>query len=155
MPEPGPDDWLARHSEKPQSFQDYLRADRNVPNPQRNVIYLLPVGGFPATAPPLAQLATIVHAFFMLEVKTLPAVNVGNVTAKARINEGTKKRQLFAPDVLGWLRQAPPRRRVRTRGGDDGGPLPEPSWNFVFGMAVAQGARRRAESRTTGSRVLR
>ena len=57
MPEPGPDDWLAQHPEKPQSFDDYLRADRNVPNPQRNVIYLLPLGDFPATAPPLAQLA--------------------------------------------------------------------------------------------------
>ena len=135
MPEPGPDDWLARHPEKPQSFQDYLRADSNVPNPQRNVIYLLPVGAFPAAAPPLAQLATIVHAFFMLEVKTLPAVNVGDVTATTRINEGTKKRQLFAPEVLGWLMKRLP---------DDAFGLvavtmedlyPKPSWNFVFGMA--------------------
>ena len=135
MPEPGPDDWLARHPEQPQSFQDYLRADRNAPNPPRNVIYLLPIGAFPATAPPLAQLAGIVHAFFMLEVKTLPAVNVGDVTAKTRINEGTKKRQLFAPEVLGWLRNRLP---------DDAFGLvavtmedlyPDPSWNFVFGMA--------------------
>jgi archaemetzincin len=135
MPEPGPDDWLARHPEQPQSFQDYLRADRNVPNPPRNVIYLLPVGAFPATAPPLAQLATVVHAFFMLEVKTLPAVNVGDVTATTRINEGTKKRQLFAPEVLGWLTKRLP---------DDAFGLvavtmedlyPRPSWNFVFGMA--------------------
>lgn len=135
MPEPGPDDWLARHPEKPQSFQDYLRADRSVPNPQRNVIYLLPVGAFPATAPPLAQLATLVRAFFMLEVKTLPAVNVGDVTATMRINEGTKKRQLFAPEVLGWLTKRLP---------DDAFGLvavtmedlyPRPSWNFVFGMA--------------------
>jgi archaemetzincin len=135
MPEPGPDDWLARHPEKPQSFEDYLRADRNVPTRQRNVIYLVPVGDFPTTAPPLAQLAKIVHAFFMLEVKTLPPVNVGNVTAKTRINEDTHKRQLLAPEVLGWLRKRLP---------DDAFGLvavtmedlyPEPSWNFVFGMA--------------------
>jgi archaemetzincin len=135
MSEPGPDDWLARHPEQPQSFQDYLRADRNVPNPPRNVIYLLPVGAFPATAPPLAQLATIVHAFFMLEVKTLPAVEVGDLTATKRINGGTKKRQLFAPEVLGWLTKRLP---------DDAFGLvavtmedlyPKPSWNFVFGMA--------------------
>ncbi len=135
MPAPGPDDWLARHPEKPQSFEDYLRADRNVPSPPRNVIYLLPVGTFPATAPPLAQLAQIVHAFFMLEVKTLPAVNVAEVTAKTRINEYTNKRQLLAPEVLGWLRQRLP--------GDGFGLVavtmedlyPQPSWNFVFGMA--------------------
>jgi archaemetzincin len=135
MPAPGPEDWLARHPEKPQSFQDYLRADRNVPNPQRHVIYLLPVGVFPATAPRLSQLAEIVHAFFMLEVRTLPAVNVGDVTATTRVNEDTKKRQLLAPEVLGWLKKRLP---------DDAFGLvaltmedlyPRPSWNFVFGMA--------------------
>jgi archaemetzincin len=135
MPQPGPDDWLAQHPEKPQSFQDYLRADRNVPNSQRKVIYLLPVGAFPSTAPSLAQLAEIAHAFFVLEVKTLPAVKVGDVTATTRINVGTKKRQLFAPEVLGWL---------ETRLPDDAFGLvavtmedlyPDPSWNFVFGMA--------------------
>ena len=35
---PGPEDWLARHPEKPQSFQDYLRADKNVPDAPRHVI---------------------------------------------------------------------------------------------------------------------
>src|SRR5690242_7214807 len=30
MPEPGPDDWLARHPERPQSFDDYLRAAKNI-----------------------------------------------------------------------------------------------------------------------------
>jgi archaemetzincin len=135
MPEPGPDDWLAQHPEKPQSFQDYLRADKNVPNARRKVIYLLPVGAFPATAPRLAQLAEIVGAFFMLEVRTLPAVNVAEVTATSRINERTKKRQRYAPEVLAWLRKRLP---------DDAFGLvavtmedlyPAPSWNFVFGMA--------------------
>lgn len=138
MLDPGPSDWLAHHPEKPQSFDDYLRADKNVPNPQRRVIYLLPVGAFPATAPPFAQLADVVHAFFMLEVKTLPAVKVGDVIAKTRVNDDTKKRQLLAPDVLGWLRKRLP---------DDAFGLiavtmedlyPEPSWNFVFGMASLQ-----------------
>jgi archaemetzincin len=135
MPAPGPDDWLAQHAEKPQSFQEYLRADKNVPNAQRKVIYLLPVGAFPPTAPPLARLAEIVHAFFMLEVKTLPAVKVGDVTAKSRINARTKKRQLLAPEVL---------ERLKKRLPDDAFGLvavtmedlyPAQSWNFVFGMA--------------------
>jgi len=68
MPLPAADDWLARHPEKPQSFPDYMRADRNVPTPQRNVIYLLPVGAFPATAPPLAPLADIVHPLHVCPV---------------------------------------------------------------------------------------
>ncbi len=103
MPLPEPEDWLAQHPEKPQSFDDYQRAVKPIPDARRKVIYLLPVGPFPATAPPLAQLAGIVHAFFMLEVRTLPAVNVRDLGAKTRINVGTKKRQLFAPDALAWL----------------------------------------------------
>jgi archaemetzincin len=130
-----PDDWLARHPETPQSFDDYLRADRNVPSPQRNVIYLLPVGTFPGTAPPLAQLATIVRAFFMLEVKTIPAVNVRDVTAKTRINEYSNKRQLLAPEVLGWLKQRLPDDAFGLVGVTREDLYPEPSWNFVFGMA--------------------
>ena len=91
MPVPGPDDWLAQHPEQPQSFDDYLRADKNVPGPPRTVIYLLPIGDFPATAPPLEQLATIVRAFFMLDVRILPAVNGRDITATTRISEHTNK----------------------------------------------------------------
>jgi len=134
MPEPGPEDWLARHPEKPQSFEDYLRADRNVPTPQRNVIYLLPVGRFAATAP-LTDLATIVHAFFTIDVKTLPPVNVGDVTAKTRINEYTKKRQLLAPELLGWLKQRLPDDAFGLVAVTTEDLYPDPSWNFVFGMA--------------------
>lgn len=135
MPEPGPDDWLAQHPEKPQSFDDYVRSPRNTPGPPRNVIYLLPVGAFPPAGPPFAQLAGIVHAFFTLEVRVLSPANVAEVTAKARINQHTRKRQLFAPEVLAWL---------RTRLPDDAFGLlavtmedlyPQDSWNFVFGMA--------------------
>jgi archaemetzincin len=135
MPKPGPNDWLAAHAEKPQSYADWLNQDTRVPGPQRRIIYLLPIGDFPQTAPSLPALTKIVHAFFMLEVKVLPAVRVADVPAKTRINPSTHKRQLLAPDVLEWL---------KTRLPDDAFGLeaitmedlyPEPSWNFVFGMA--------------------
>ena len=98
------------------------------------MIYLLPVGG-PPIDPPLAQLVQIVHAFFMLEVKTLPAVSVGGVTAKTRINEYTNKRQLLAPEVLGWLRQRLPDDAFGLVAVTTEDLYPAPSWNFVFGMA--------------------
>jgi archaemetzincin len=135
VPEPGPDDWLAHHPEKPQSFADYLRAGRNVPDRQRKVIYLLPIGSFPANAPRLAQLADIVHAFFTLEVRTLPAVKVGDVTAKTRINEMTHKRQLLAPDVLAWLRTRLPNDAYGLMAVTMQDLYPDPTWNFVFGQA--------------------
>ena len=135
MPEPGPDDWLAQHPEKPQSFADYLRAGRNAPDPQRPVIYLLPVGEFPASAPTLPQLAELVHAFFALEVRTLPAVKVGEVTGKTRINALTGKRQLFAPDVLAWLKARLPSDAFGLLAVTMADLYPDPAWNFVFGMA--------------------
>lgn len=135
MGEPGPHDWLAQHPEAPQTFADFLSADTRVPGPQRRVIYLLPLGEFPADAPPLASLSAIVGAFFTLEVRVLPAVKLADVTAKRRIHSTTKKRQLLAPEVLSWL---------TTRLPDDAFGLmaitmedlyPQESWNFVFGMA--------------------
>jgi archaemetzincin len=135
MPLPGEDDWLAHHAEHPQSFPDYLRATRNIPTPQRRVIYLLPVGRFPAGAPSAAQLAGIVHAFFTLEVRTLPAVSVGDVPAKTRINDFTHKRQLLTPDLLGWLRQRLPGDAFALLAVTSEDLYPDPSWNFVFGQA--------------------
>ena len=135
MPTPRPGEWLAEHPEKPQSYDAFLNQDTRIPVAPRNVIYLLPIGDFPPSAPPLPALTKIVHAFFMLEVRVLPAVAVKDVAAKTRIHPSTKKRQLLAPDVLAWLTKRLP---------DDAFGLvaitmedlyPEESWNFVFGMA--------------------
>jgi archaemetzincin len=135
MGAPAPGEWLAEHPEQPQTFASFLDAATNVPSGKRRIIYLLPLGAFPDTSPPLASLQSIVHAYFQLEVKVLPAVAIEDVTAKIRINEHTQKRQMLAPEVLRWLTKRLP---------DDAFGLmaitmvdlyPEPSWNFVFGMA--------------------
>ena len=135
MRPPQPGDWLAEHRERPQTFADFLDANTNVPAGERRILYLLPLGEFPESAPKLAALSAITQAFFQVEVKTLPAVNIKDVQAKTRINDNTNKRQLLAPDVLTWLTKRLP--------GDAFGLMaitmedlyPEPSWNFVFGMA--------------------
>lgn len=134
-PLPEPDDWLAQHPEKPQSFDDYLRASKPVPDARRKVIYLLPVGVFPPTAPPFAQLADIVRAFFMLEVRTLPAASVRDIGAKTRVNAGTRKRQMLARDVLAWLGKRLPEDAFGVVAVTMEDLYPDPSWNFVFGMA--------------------
>jgi hypothetical protein len=95
MGEPGPNDWLAEHPEKPQSYRDWLDQDTHVIAGPRRVIYLLPIGTFPADAPSLDTLITIMRAFFAIDVRTLPAVTVAAVGAKTRINTGTRKQQLL------------------------------------------------------------
>src|SRR5688572_23844893 len=94
MPKPGPSDWLAQHPEKPQSFDDFLNQDTRIPVAPRTAIYLLPIGEFPSSAPPLPALTKIVRAFFDLEVRVLPAVKVADVAVKTRINTSTNQRQL-------------------------------------------------------------
>lgn len=135
MGKPAPGEWLAEHREKPQSFADFLNAETNVPAGERRIIYLLPIGEFPETAPPLAALSAITHAFFQIEVRMMPAVKVADVAAKTRINEYTKKRQLLAPDVLVWLTKRLPADAFGLMAITMEDLYPEPSWNFVFGMA--------------------
>src|SRR5262249_41231951 len=84
MAKPGPGDWLAEHPETPQSYDDYIASSPNLPNGQRRVIYLLPIGDFPPGTPSLASLADIVKAFFTLDVRQLPAVRISDVRAQSR-----------------------------------------------------------------------
>ncbi len=132
-PEPG--DWIAEHAESPQPFASYIKSDPNVPYPGRNTIYLLPLGDFPPTAPSLDSLSQIVHAYYTLEVKLLPAVPIKDVVAKRRINPSTNKSQLLAPDVLKWLEDRVPKDAFALMAVTMEDLYPEPSWNFVFGMA--------------------
>lgn len=135
MGKPAPGEWLAEHPEKPQPFAAFLDANTNVPAGARRVLYLLPIGEFPKTAPPLSALSAITGAFFQLEVRMLPAVSVHDVTAKTRINGHTQKRQLLAPDVLAWLTKRLPADAFGLMAITMEDLYPEPSWNFVFGMA--------------------
>ena len=133
MGTPAAGDWLAEHREKPQTFGDFLNANTHVPAGQRSVLYLLPIGDFPSTAPPVASLTAIARAFYQIEVRVLPAVPVKDVTATTRVHHG--KRQLLAPDVLAWLTKRLPDDAFGLMAITMEDLYPEPSWNFVFGMA--------------------
>lgn len=135
MGPPRPGDWLAEHPEAPQTFADYIDSSPNLPNGTRRVIYLLPLGDFPPGTPAMPSLAEIVKAFFTLEVRILPAVPVADVQARRRVHDGTHKRQLLAPDVLRWLTRRVPDDAYALMAVTMEDLYPEPSWNFVFGMA--------------------
>ena len=135
MGTPAPGEWLAEHPERPQSFDDFLNASTNVPTPARRVVYVLPIGAFPDTAPPIERLQAITKAYFQLDVRVLPAVAIADVHATSRINPHTHRRQLLAPDVLGWLTKRVPADAFGLIAITMEDLYPEPSWNFVFGMA--------------------
>ncbi len=132
---PQPGEWMYEHREKAQSFDAYIRSKPNMPYPGKNTIYLLPLGEFPPEAPALTSMTRIVHAYFTLEVKLLPAVPIAEVLAKQRINPGTKKPQLLAPHVLTWLEKRVPDDAYALMAVTMTDLYPEEGWNFVFGMA--------------------
>ena len=132
---PAPNDWLAQHEETPQPYDAYVASRPNLPDAQRRVLYLLPLGEFPRTAPSITAVAAIVHAFYTLEVRVLPAVALRDVTAKTRLHPDTKHRQLLAPEVLRWLTLRVPEDAYGLVAVTMMDLYPRPSWNFVFGMA--------------------
>jgi archaemetzincin len=134
---PGDGDWLAEHPEEPQPFDLYVRNKPNIPEGERRVIYLLPLGTFPPSAPPIPALVEIVRAFYTLEVKTLPAVALEDLLldVTTRTNRGTGKMQLLSTDVLRWLTERVPDDAFGVVAITMVDLYPEPSWNFVFGQA--------------------
>lgn len=132
---PQPGEWMYEHREKPQTFDAFVRSKPNMPYPGKNTIYLLPLGAFPPEAPALDAMTRIVHAYFTLDVKLLPAVPIDQVKARRRIHPNTKKPQLLAPEVLAWLVDRLPADAYALMAVTMEDLYPEETWNFVFGMA--------------------
>jgi archaemetzincin len=134
IPKPGPDDWLSSHREVPQTFLDFERSSPRQPDATRRVIYLLPLGDFPAgRSPPLDKLQRFAAAYFQMEVKILPVTTGTNFTT--RLNPNTKNRQILTVDVLRFLQARLPTDAFCVLAITMDDLYPDPSWNFVFGQA--------------------
>ncbi len=133
---PEPNDWLGAHEEDGQTFDQFIRTKVNRPDKTRRKIYLLPLGDFPKDqSPPLDALQEYTASFFGLETVVLPAQPLDLKTITNRINSNTKKRQLLADDLLAMLKPKLPEDAFSLIGITMEDLYPDPSWNFVFGMA--------------------
>lgn len=133
---PGEDDWLAAHPEPGQTYDQYTASDPNRPDAERRTLYLLPIGELAGDgAPPLEPLVAVMHAFYGLEVKMLPAITLADTGAKTRVNEYTRKPQALSPDILRWMSWQVPKDAYGVVGITMVDLYPEESWNFVFGQA--------------------
>ncbi|MEJ7597921.1 MAG: hypothetical protein WKG01_08440, partial [Kofleriaceae bacterium] len=54
------DDWLVAHPTPPQTFDAYVAGKPTLPSGARRVLYLLPIGVFPDSAPSVPALVEIV-----------------------------------------------------------------------------------------------
>lgn len=133
-PEAG--DWLSIHNEAGQPYGAYVSSGFNRPNSTRNVIYLLPLGDFPAeNSPPLEDLKVYAEAFFQLAVKILPAATLDEKLFNPRTNENSHKRQLHTLSILSHLKTRLPADAYCLLGITMVDLYPAKSWNYVFGQA--------------------
>ena len=136
VPAPGPDDWLAVHSESGQTFADFVRSQPNKPDSVRKTIYLQPLEDFETGKAPLLQkLVQFAEAFFSVPVQTLPSATVSRKKITTRSNPYTGQPQLLTRDVLRHLQQVLSNDAFCVAGITMRDLYPAPSWNFVFGEA--------------------
>lgn len=136
---PGPGDWLAAHDDEPgQSFANFQLSGAQRVDDTRKVIYLQPLGEFPAdSAPSLEALRDYAAAFFQLDVVLLPAEVVESAAFEPRINRSTRKPQLRSTAILTWLHERLPADACCMVAVTMTDLYPDPSWNFVYGQASA------------------
>jgi len=136
MHPPGLNDWLDAHPEPGQTFAQHQAAKFPTPDDARHVLYLLPLGAFPADAPSLPALTRLVHAYYGLDVRVLPAVPLESVEAKRRgVDRYGDPAQILTTDVLKWLVPRVPADAYALMAITMMDLYPRDDWFFVFGQA--------------------
>jgi archaemetzincin len=138
MAPPRRGDWLSIHHEDGQTFRQYLECDPVLPQGQRHVLYIQPLGDFtPQQRRIVALTSEFMGLYFNLPVKPLPDLPLALIPAKARrLMPGWGQRQLLTSYILEDL--------LKPRLPSDAAALlaltatdlyPQESWQFVFGEA--------------------
>jgi archaemetzincin len=136
MPVPGPQDWLSNHPEAGQTFEHFVRSRPDRPDARRNQLYLQPLGDFSGLdCPPLSQLREFTAAFFQLNVRVMPTLDLAQSEVVSRHHPSTSGLQLLTTSILELLRRRLPNNAFALLGVTMADLYPDPRWNFVFGQA--------------------
>lgn len=139
VPPPGRNDWLSYHAEPGQTFDEYRDEAAVRPDANRRVIYLLPLGDFPAEiSPSFEELRAYAAAFFQMEVKLLPGYHPHDLEFSPRKNPRSGQRQVLTTDILAWLKTRLPADATCLLGITMEDLYPSKSWNYVFGQATLE-----------------
>lgn len=138
LSDPKPGQWRYIHNEPHQTFDDYKKQNPLKALQGRNKIYLFVLGNFSEAQMKVLQLTReYIEIFFQLKTDFLNPVSDETFPDSAkRINRNTNAVQLYTPYIFEHL--------LRGKMPVDGYALmaisekdlyPNPTWNFVFGMA--------------------
>lgn len=134
MSTPQPGEWLDKHTEFGQSFEQFVKSRSNRPDKQRSTIYFLPLGDFdPEWSPEMSDLKACAAAFFQTPVKLLPPSSLADLEITTRVHAET--RQYLSRDFLKFLPSALPADGFAVLGLTMEDLYPAPDWNYVFGQA--------------------
>lgn len=125
-------DWLARFPEKGQSYERYTSGLPVRPTPRRKEIVLQPLGSFdPAQREVLETLRELTSIFFDVPVRIADPRDLPRKGQRG----GNGHKQYHAGVILDDLAPRLPPTAICSLGITMGDLYPEPSWNFVFGLA--------------------
>jgi len=133
---PGPGDWLMRHAERGQTFDEYLGSHPVLPRGRRDTIYIQPLGEMDEVRRRIVGLsAEYMALYFGCAVKVQKPLPTKVIPASARRRHGGKE-QILTTHVLDEV--------LKPRLPENGAALlaftavdlwPGKGWNFVFGQA--------------------
>ncbi len=134
---PKPGEWLDKHPETGQSFDEYLQAVHPGPDAMHTRLYVQPLGTFrPSEQKLLDATADYLGRYYGLPVKTLPTLALDEVPDNARRkNPSTGEPQLLTDYLRGLLKERRPADAVAVLGLTTTDLWPGKGWNFVFGDA--------------------
>src|SRR5207247_2951017 len=82
---PQPGDWLAKHEEPGQTFDEYVKSNPNRPGKTRTTLYIQPLGDCDPTQQRLIeQTADLLGRFYGAPVKSLDKIGMEVIPTKAR-----------------------------------------------------------------------
>jgi len=136
-----PYDWLATFPENGQTYEEYINSSPTLPTPQRNTIYIQPIGEFSETQKKVLQLtADYMKAFYNLPVRMIQIKPLSEVPREfQRKNPQDKQIQIktayFLDKLLPKLLPDDAAAFICFTNYDL---YPDESMNFVFGQATLQ-----------------
>jgi archaemetzincin len=138
MGPPRPGDWLSRHKEPGQTFNQYLTCRPVTPRKPRDKLYIQPLGEFKGKRREIIdKTADFMARYFNVEVKVKEALSLDIIPDKARrVHPEWRVRQILAGYVLDdVLKPRLPRDAAAYIAFTTSDLWPGRGWNFVFGMA--------------------
>lgn len=134
---PKPGEWLAEHPENGQTFEEYESLSPIKVTDKQHTIYIQPIGTFTVKETEIVdKTIDYLTLFYQVKVVKLPKITDDDVPKDKRRMLGPNNEQLDASYLIGKvIPQYKPKDALVVMGITSKDLYPQPSWNYVFGLA--------------------